>query len=370
MANYSIWMLGASNVSISGGQSLSGFTQGDGSHLLGETIRLDSNDWSETLIRDGGQDTAFDDNDGDQRLNGAQTIDGVSFADNTVVEAEYRLTLRDPASGQTWDVIGYNVVNSNPSYATIEGLAFVGPPGGFPPVGIDLVVDHASEGPGYAGQPTIDASNTASPICFMQGTLIATPTGKQPIETLSVGDLVCTADAGDVPIRWIGGQSFQEPQLDSNQKLWPVCIQAGALGPNLPSEDLYVSQQHRVLVRSRIAERMFGEGEIFVPAVKLTKVDGIDVVAAQGPFVYWHLLLDDHQIVFANGAPLESLFTGKEALKALSEAAQADIHKLLPRVLEPDYVPVTARPVPETGKHTAKLIARHQKNGKDLLTPV
>ncbi|PKP83786.1 MAG: hypothetical protein CVT80_11930, partial [Alphaproteobacteria bacterium HGW-Alphaproteobacteria-2] len=157
---FSVWMLEASNITVSGGKSLSGITQGDGSHLLGETIRLDNNNWLQTFIQD--NDPNFDDNDGNQRLNGAQTIGGVTYASGTQVKAEYRLTLRDPATGKTWTVLGYNVNNSNPNFATIEGLAFVGPVAGFPPIGRNLQVIATFEGPGSAGQPAINATNLAS----------------------------------------------------------------------------------------------------------------------------------------------------------------------------------------------------------------
>ena len=368
MANYSVWLLEASSITVSGGKSLSGVTQGDGSHLVGETIRLDSDDWIESFISDVGSDTSFDDNDGNQRLDGAQTIDGVDYASGTGVEAEYRITLRNPATGETWDAVGYNVKNSSPAYATIEGLSFVGPPGAFPPVGVDLVVDAAFEGPGSFGQPPIEADALASPICFTRGTLIATPRGQRAIETLAPGDLVCTADEGAVPIRWIGHQRFDAAALADNPKLWPVHIRAGALGLNLPAVDLVLSRQHRVLVRSRIAERMFGAAEVLVPAVKLIDLPGIDLVVEPEVAEYWHFLLDDHHVVFSNGAPTESLFTGKEALKAVSPEARDEIRLLFPQIGDPDFVPKTARPTPPNGKHIARLVSRHTKNGKDVLT--
>ena len=119
-------MLEKSNVTVSDGGSLDGVTQGDGSHLVGKTITLNAPSWVETFVSD--DDATFDDNDGSQTLSGAQTIDGATYASGTRVEAEYRLTLTDPSTGESWQVIGYNVVNSGTSYATIEGLAFVGPP--------------------------------------------------------------------------------------------------------------------------------------------------------------------------------------------------------------------------------------------------
>ena len=195
MAQYSIFVLGESRITVSGGGQLDGVTQGDGSHLVGRTVTLNSNAWTEVQIRDNG-DNDFSDNDTDQRLQGSQTIDGVTYANNTVVEAEYGVTLSDGVN--TWTAIGFNLNNSSPAYATIEGLAFIGGPGGFPPVGVPLTVIASQEGPGF------DSGAYATPICFDRGTLIATSRGPRPIESLRPGDLVRTADNGLQPVRWTG----------------------------------------------------------------------------------------------------------------------------------------------------------------------
>ena len=106
MQNYDFWALGEASLTISGGGQLDGVTQGDGSHLVGRTITLTSTNFEELEVRDrGGGDRSFDDNDGDQRLRGSQSFDGVSYGNNTVIEAEYIITLRDPNTGieyQPW----------------------------------------------------------------------------------------------------------------------------------------------------------------------------------------------------------------------------------------------------------------------------
>lgn len=85
MPTYDLWILGESSISVSGGKTLDGITQGDGSHLIGETITLNAPNWEKVQIDD--DDAVFADNDGSQRLAGAQTIDGVNYAGNTKVEA-------------------------------------------------------------------------------------------------------------------------------------------------------------------------------------------------------------------------------------------------------------------------------------------
>ena len=61
-------------ISVSDGESLSGFTQGDGSHLVGKTTTLDCRAWKTVEIKDNAAN--FKDNDGNQRLDGAQSHDG------------------------------------------------------------------------------------------------------------------------------------------------------------------------------------------------------------------------------------------------------------------------------------------------------
>lgn len=61
---------------------------------------------------------------------------------------------------------------------------------------------------------------------------------------------------------------------------------------------------------------MFAEEEVIVAANKLFDVNGIEQLEAIETVTYFHILLDDHQIVFSNGAATESLFLGTETLNA------------------------------------------------------
>jgi len=361
VANYSIWVLGESNISITGGVSLDGITQGDGSHLDGEFVTINTASATEVLISDGGSDTNFADNDGNQRLDGAQTIDGVNYADNTRIEAEYRFVLRDDSTGTEYTVLAVNVVNSSPAYGTNEALAFVGTA---PPTGIALRVVSTSEGPPNGGPNAVDATEIV-PICFCRGTLIDTPSGTKLVENLRIGDRVRRADDSPVKLRQLFSTKIDRKKLANNYKLRPVRIMAGALGNGLPERDLLVSRQHRMLVRSKVAERMFGEAEVLIPAIKLTDLPGIFVDESVEDIEYFHLLFDRHEVINAEGAPTESLYTGPEALKAVGPEAREEILTIFPEVAELDYTPEPARLIP-SGKLQRKLIERHIKNKKSL----
>lgn len=211
-------------------------------------------------------------------------------------------------------------------------------------------------------------ADNVSIVCFAAGTLIATINGLRPVQDLTVGDRVITMDNGYQEIRWIGSNKVHPADLRANPKLVPIRIQAGSLGNGTPEQDLLVSPQHRVLVSSKIAERMFDANEVLIPANKLLAIDGINIASdtEENGVEYWHFLFDAHQVVWSNGAPTESLFTGPEALKSVSPQAREEILTLFPKIALPGYVASPARYIPEQGKLMKKLTQRHQKNCKPL----
>ncbi|WP_108502440.1 Hint domain-containing protein [Paracoccus indicus] len=210
------------------------------------------------------------------------------------------------------------------------------------------------------------AGETTGVVCFARGSLIDTPSGQVAIEDLQAGDPVRTMDRGFQALRWIGSRKLDAIDLQQHPKLRPVRIRAGALGQGLPVADLVVSPQHRILVRSSIAERMFGTQEVLIPANKLLILDGIDVDEDATSVEYFHMLFDQHEIVFANGSAAESLFTGTEAMRSLSDEAKREVFTLFPELENPEFVAAPARLIPQKGRVMKKLAERHQQNRAPL----
>jgi len=195
--------------------------------------------------------------------------------------------------------------------------------------------------------------------CYTPGAMILTGSGEVPVETLAVGDPVFTRDHGLQPIRWIG-----RARRAARDALVPVRIARGALGNGCPNRDLIVSQQHRMLLCSRIAERMTGTAEILVPAKKLLGLPGVTLATDYDEVDYIHLLLDRHEIIFAEGTPTETLLTGPMARDTMSAECRVEIDSLFPGLLTAAGAP--ARPIPK-GRIVRQLIARHLKNDKPVL---
>jgi len=218
------------------------------------------------------------------------------------------------------------------------------------------------------GASTSDLTyDTTNVTCFTTGTLIRTIDGLKAVEDIRQGDMVWTKDDGYQAVRWIGSRHFGADALDGADNLRPIRIKAHSLGRGLPHRDLLVSQQHRMLVNSRITQRMTNEDEVLVAAKHLLQVDGIDVAQDVNTVTYVHFLFDRHQIVEAEGAQTESLFTGPEALKSVTAEARAEILAIFPELSELDHgrLPSSVRVI-LSGRKGRKLAQRQKANGKQL----
>lgn len=216
--------------------------------------------------------------------------------------------------------------------------------------------------------PAQDDPFPADAFCFGKGTKLRTNTGNVAIEDLAIGDMILTADNGLQPIRWIGSSQFSAAELAEAPHLRPIRIRANALTTGLPKNDLIVSPQHRILVRSKIAQRMFGVDEVLVAAKQLLEIDGVEVAEDLQDVTYFHMLFDDHEIVFADGAETESMYTGSQALNAVGESAREEIFTIFPKLrdLKPDMVASAARYLVR-GRQGRQLAKRHAENNLNIV---
>ena len=204
-------------------------------------------------------------------------------------------------------------------------------------------------------------------VCFAAGTMILTDRGERAVEDLIPGDLIWTRDHGFQPLRWCGVRRLDSVELNNNPHFLPIRIEAGALGADLPAQTLTVSPQHRVLVRSTIAQRMFGTSELLVAARQLTALPGITVQSDLPELTYVHLMFDRHEVILSNGAETESLYPGPQALKALGTAAVEEIFALFPELRDLGEEFPGARPF-AAGHRVRRLAERHQANNRPLVS--
>ncbi|MEM6477482.1 MAG: Hint domain-containing protein [Pseudomonadota bacterium] len=194
-----------------------------------------------------------------------------------------------------------------------------------PPRGRDLWVVEARIAP--RGGALVHGNELGRMICFTPGTKIQTADGGQDVALLRQGDLVQTKDNGLQPVLWTGARRVTGARLQVMPDLAPVRILAGALGSDIPDDELLVSPEHRMLVKGARARALFNTDEVLVNARDL--VDGrhiwIDRMVREVRYV--HVLFERHEIVFANGLETESFHP---AQAALTGAQLTEIEACLP----------------------------------------
>jgi autotransporter passenger strand-loop-strand repeat protein len=131
--------------------------------------------------------------------------------------------------------------------------------------------------------------------CYCRGALIRTNRGQTRVERLKIGDLVKTASGAARPIKWIGRRSYSARFTLGQKQILPVCIRAGALADNVPRRDLWISPQHAMYL-----DGVLIEAKDLINGVSIVQVERLDKVE------YFHIELDTHDVIIAEGAPSET----------------------------------------------------------------
>ena len=159
-------------------------------------------------------------------------------------------------------------------------------------------------------------------VSFARGTLITLPDGRQcRIESLAPGDPVLTRDHGAQPLRWLG-----QATVRAYGAYAPVVITAGTLG-NMG--DLIVSPHHRVFLYQRQRRAGLETSELLVQAKHLC--DGEAVFQREGGFIdYFSLVFDQHEIIYAEGVPAESLMVNETTVSRLPPEFSQEVRSRFP----------------------------------------
>ncbi len=197
------------------------------------------------------------------------------------------LTGADSITGQTYDP-----TTGQLALSTTSGIELLTLPAGLDPTDFSIT-------------QTSGASVLTYTACFARGTRIETTSGLVAVEDLAPGDEVALARGGSAPVSWIGHRRMRPSLAEDPTSIAPVRVAEGALGEGLPRRPLRLSPDHA----------LFLDG-VLVPARLL--VNGTTIVSELVDKVeYFHVELDRHDVILADGAPVETYIdTGNRSMFA------------------------------------------------------
>jgi hypothetical protein len=131
--------------------------------------------------------------------------------------------------------------------------------------------------------------------CFAAGTHILTETGEVRVEEIRPGDMVILAEDDPAPVKWVGARELRLDQHPMPESVRPVRIAAGALAMGVPERDLVVSPDHGIYLDGSLVQ-----AKDLIDGVVITQDWQVKSVS------YFHLEFDDHVILLAEGAAVES----------------------------------------------------------------
>jgi Hint domain len=161
--------------------------------------------------------------------------------------------------------------------------------------GTGLVLQFDSSATGIVFAESVSGGETTiTALCFLPDTLIQTPAGQVKVQNLAVGDLVTTAGGSERPITWIGtGQVLAT--RGRRGPATPVIVRKGALAPNVPMYDLRVTKGHSIYLDG-----------VLIPVEFLVNHRSIVWDDLAQEVRLYHVELETHDVLLANGAPAES----------------------------------------------------------------
>jgi hypothetical protein len=137
--------------------------------------------------------------------------------------------------------------------------------------------------------------------CYLKDTLILTPEGKKKIQELNINDEILNHDQKSIKIKWIGKQIINPVFAKLNKEL-PIKISANAIDINIPERDLFLSPDHSI----------FLEG-LMINAKALVNGHTIYQVSEWKDDVeYYHIMTENHEIIYSEGVPSETLHLNDE----------------------------------------------------------
>jgi hypothetical protein len=187
-------------------------------------------------------------------------------------------TVTNFATGDTIDLKGIDSISVSLSSGNLQ---FAG--GSFPLPGVGAI----------QVTPSADGADV-SVLCFCVNTLIQTPSGQVAVQHLAIGDAVLTLSGVTRRIVWIGTGKVLATR-GHRTAATPVIVRKSALADNVPNRDLHLTKGHSLYLDG-----------VLIPVESLINHRSIVWDDRAQEVELYHIELESHDVLIANGAPAES----------------------------------------------------------------
>jgi autotransporter passenger strand-loop-strand repeat protein len=282
---------------------LAGVTANDLTVMAGGTIAINGRATANDTVLSGGTlflESAKSTLSGTLTFAGAATIDetatvlvssgGLLFGDQAVISGFAGGDVIDFASttsvGADASATLVTTTSNGNTYATVSGTGGTTETFIFAGTSISGSLQLGSDGNG--GEMLTEVA------CFLPGTHILTDRGEVLVEKLQVGDTVVTAAGNQRRLCWIG-QGRALATRGRRTAATPLIVRKGALADNVPHRDLRITKGHALYI-----------DEVLIPVEFLVNHRSILWDDRAQEVTVFHLELDAHDVLVADGAPAES----------------------------------------------------------------
>ena len=117
---------------------------------------------------------------------------------------------------------------------------------------------------------------------------------------------------GPRPVQWIGRYPYKksDPSKPWVRERAPGSHRRSALAPNVPHADLYVTAAHSLLIDGVLAP-----AELLINGTTITRYEASEYDELE----YFHVKLESHDVIYAEGAPAETLLNVDESAVNFAE---------------------------------------------------
>ncbi len=182
---------------------------------------------------------------------------------------------------------------------------------------------------------------------LVEGANVRTPCGLRRIELVRPGDLIVTRNNGLQPVRMIWKRTVTQEDMQKNGDLAPIRLKPRAVGPMMPQRDLLVAPEHRLLIPGFRVAGMPKDKCVLTEAREIVGTsDSIFIDRSMETVGFYQMVFDSHQVLTANGLPVESFLPNPAAIAGLSGDMRTALVQRYPQLRhEPNAYPPAEFPI-------------------------